>query len=336
MRAFLKLQLIGLGISLAMLAGAQQPISTLSQKGEDSKAAFTALLKEKNGAGEARLRCLSMPGAEEFLASPQSMMGFIALRNSFQQDPQGAEEACKRLATLLPEIDHLRSWDGYMSIYLTRAAEKYADPQTAEQVRLGYIALLKRSISKKDFGMGRIADIAPEYFGKSLEHLTGNALLGKLLDRPAPALNFLWCSDPSLRRLSDLKGKVIVLDFWATWCKPCVGLFPTIRDIATSYEGKPVVFLGVTSVQGFSMDPKLGKTDTKGDPQKEFGLMPGLMTQLGVTWTVAFSDKDCFNPDFDIMDIPHMAVIDQSGVVRYDGVEPTDLKAKIDGLLSKG
>ena len=77
-------------------------------------------------------------------------------------------------------------------------------------------------------------------------------------------------------------------------------------------------------------------TSAKGDPKKETSLMPDLMKKLGVTWTVAFSDKDCFNPDFDIMSIPHMAVIDQKEVVRYDDVEPDALKERIDGLLAAG
>lgn len=88
------------------------------------------------------------------------------------------------------------------------------------------------------------------------------------------------------------------------------------------------------SLQGWSMDPKAGKIDCKGDPKKETSLMPGLMTKLGVTWPVVFSDKDCFNPDFDIMDIPHLAVLDEDGVVRFDGVEPDDLQAKIDSLIA--
>ena len=54
---------------------------------------------------------------------------------------------------------------------------------------------------------------------------------------------------PSLNTISleKLKGKVIVLEFWTTWCGPCVGAFPHINELVNKYKGKPVVFIAVTT-----------------------------------------------------------------------------------------
>jgi uncharacterized protein (TIGR03435 family) len=54
---------------------------------------------------------------------------------------------------------------------------------------------------------------------------------------------------PSLSTISleKLKGKVVVLEFWTTWCGPCVGAFPHINELVNKYKGKPVVFIAVTT-----------------------------------------------------------------------------------------
>lgn len=325
---------------LAASAGAESQNAPtqgkLSPAAEASKAAFTELMKAKEGVSEARLRALKLPGTAEYFASSEGgMMGLYSLAQSLEKSPEGSIEALRLYADLLPKISHLRSWDGYQSVYAARAARKAGDPALAERVRRESANLIARTIAKNDFEMPMLGDRrVVDFFRLDLAHLNGNAMRGQLIDKPAPALNFLWSSEPGIKSLSDLKGKVVVLDFWATWCKPCIALFPKVREIAASYAGKPVVFVGVTSLQGYSIDPEKGKIDTKGDPKKETSLMPDLMKNLGITWTVAFSDKDCFNPDFDIMSIPHMAVIDQSGVVRFDDVEPEALKERIDGLLA--
>jgi thiol-disulfide isomerase/thioredoxin len=46
--------------------------------------------------------------------------------------------------------------------------------------------------------------------------------------------------------LSDLKGKVVYIDFWATWCGPCIKEIPSLKELETNYQGKDVVFLSIS------------------------------------------------------------------------------------------
>jgi thiol-disulfide isomerase/thioredoxin len=46
--------------------------------------------------------------------------------------------------------------------------------------------------------------------------------------------------------LDDLKGKVVLIDFWATWCPPCREALPHVRDIAKKFQGQPLVVLSVS------------------------------------------------------------------------------------------
>ncbi|MDO8322762.1 MAG: redoxin family protein [Phenylobacterium sp.] len=65
---------------------------------------------------------------------------------------------------------------------------------------------------------------------------------------PAPATSF-QDADGKPVRLADFKGKVVVVNLWATWCGPCVIEMPTLAKLAAAYEGQPVAVV-VVSVDG--------------------------------------------------------------------------------------
>src|SRR5699024_8478985 len=94
-----------------------------------------------------------------------------------------------------------------------------------------------------------------------------------MIGKPAPELTFIWSSQPDLKKLSDLKGKVVILDFWATWCGPCIATFPQIRELTEHYKSGEVGVLGVTSIQGHVSGLETARIDTRGDTQKEFSLI---------------------------------------------------------------
>ncbi len=66
------------------------------------------------------------------------------------------------------------------------------------------------------------------------------SLIGK------PAIDFALKSlDGESVRLSELRGKIVILDFWATWCGPCRSELPTVNKLAERFKDKDVVFLGI-------------------------------------------------------------------------------------------
>ena len=174
----------------------------------------------------------------------------------------------------------------------------------------------------------------------AIQYLEGPYATGTLVGNKAPELNFLWMSSGKEKSLDDLKGKVVILDFWATKCGPCIGIMPNMRALTKRYTGYPVEIIGVTSVMGYHVDVKNGKTiQTKGNPEYEFELMRTFMKDQNMNWRVAFTSQNVMNMDYGVLDIPHIVIIDAKGNVRYNGVDPFSApyhKADlIDGLLKE-
>lgn len=174
----------------------------------------------------------------------------------------------------------------------------------------------------------------------AIQYLEGPYATGMLVGNKAPELNFLWMSSGKEKSLDDLKGKVVILDFWATKCGPCIGIMPNMRALTKRYTGYLVEIIGVTSVMGYHVDVKNGKTiQTKGSPEYEFELMRTFMKDQNMNWRVAFTSQNVMNMDYGVLDIPHIVIIDAKGNVRYNGVDPFSApyhKADlIDGLLKE-
>ncbi len=166
--------------------------------------------------------------------------------------------------------------------------------------------------------------------------LDSPAMRGPVVGSKATPLTIEWSSDPAITSFEDLRGKVVVVDFWATWCPPCNASFPDIRKLHAHYEGYPVVVLGVTSIQGRHIGPD-GSIPTTGDPEKERSLMPEFIARKDLTWPIVFTQQAAHNTDYGVVGIPHVTIIDPDGVVRYNGLSPfeplPEKAAKIDAIL---
>lgn len=97
----------------------------------------------------------------------------------------------------------------------------------------------------------------------------------------------------------SLKGSVVLLDFWATWCGPCVAAMPSVQELATEYADKGLVVIGINQ-------------DLPGQEQA----VRDFLTEKAITFTQVLDPEDAIAEKFDVSAIPTSVLIDRDGVVQ--------------------
>ncbi len=79
-----------------------------------------------------------------------------------------------------------------------------------------------------------------DYFGKTID------LRAKFYGKPSPSFDDYMNIDGSKTSLSDLKGKFVYVDVWATWCGPCKAEIPSLKKVEEAYHGKNIAFVSMS------------------------------------------------------------------------------------------
>ncbi|MGH7168033.1 MAG: redoxin domain-containing protein [Nitrospiraceae bacterium] len=125
-------------------------------------------------------------------------------------------------------------------------------------------------------------------------------------------------------RLSDFRGKVVFLNFWATWCKPCREEMPSMEVLYKNFEQDGLVVLAIS----------IDRVTTKKD-------IPPFVKSLNLTFPILIDSWGQTDKRYKLMGVPETYIIDQQGVLREKVIGPRDWTIldnlqTITGLLKTG
>jgi thiol-disulfide isomerase/thioredoxin len=118
--------------------------------------------------------------------------------------------------------------------------------------------------------------------------------------------------------MDDLQGKVVLLDFWATWCQPCREALPHLQKVAKKFQGQPLVILSVSLDQDEQKwKDFIGKNEMSWLQYRDGGFTGTLARMFGVT------------------SIPHTFTIDADGVLQEEHIGDASIEGKINKLIAR-
>jgi thiol-disulfide isomerase/thioredoxin len=147
------------------------------------------------------------------------------------------------------------------------------------------------------------------------------AKANKMVGNPSPEFEYENYKGGKTK-LSDLKGKYVYIDLWATWCGPCRAEIPFLQKIEEKYHGKNIEFVSISI-----------------DKAKDNDKWKKFVTDKNLGGVQLFADKDWeseFVMSYGVTGIPRFILIDPTGkIVNADASRPSssELQAQLDALL---
>jgi peroxiredoxin len=131
--------------------------------------------------------------------------------------------------------------------------------------------------------------------------------------KPAPDFSLADLNDKPYR-LSDFRGKVVFLNFWATWCKPCREEMPSMEILNKNFEKDGLVILAVS----------IDRVTTSKD-------IPPFVKGLNLTFPVLIDSWGRTDKPYKRMGVPETFIIDREGIIQEIVIGPRDW-TRIDNL----
>ncbi|MBX3351566.1 MAG: TlpA family protein disulfide reductase [Phycisphaeraceae bacterium] len=317
-------------------------VAALTQRADDHSedGAYALLLIARAEAlkggprgAEASLRAIEHPQAAALLRNQRG--GLVWLRCQWAVGARDRVRALNSIASLLDRVpddfdpSNLSDID---ALYDTLARDQ--DPRARELGETFRTRMLEAGRARVDaLELNEKDRWWPELRLAFLEHAPARM---NLLGSDAPDFDFLWWSDDDrpAQRLSDLRGEVVVLEFWSSDCGFCYDAFDKLAPIVEHYKGRPVRFVSLSERNGYVVtDYDAEEYEDTPDIRDEADATRRLINRLGHSWTFAIANELDFAPQLGVRGVPGMMILDHRGVVRGLGHDPRQPREKTLGLL---
>ena len=227
-----------------------------------------------------------------------------------------------------------------MACYELALYKKWLLERATQEMDAGWIEQLERNFGKgstdylKDLDSDRLTNEAISLFDQLIGEFGDAELSGKrLADDARPhllELTRLAIGKAALEieaddldgvpfRLTQYRGKVVVLTCWATWCGPCMAMVPHERALVKRFEGRPFALLGIN-----------------GDQDNDAAKRAVREHQINWrSWRDASAKKEPISNSWNVRTWPTIYVIDHNGIIRYKNLKGRELEEAVERLLQE-
>ena len=237
--------------------------------------------------------------------------------------------------------EEFRTIDTYRDLVRSKFYTIINNPNDAENIKkfISEVNALKSDNIRADLAKGTLQLISPsstvnkeifDFINKNVTDEKVKEAAKKAYDvatkltsgSPSPKFSNYENFNGGTTSLDDFKGKVTYIDIWATWCLPCRGEIPALKELEKKFHGKDVAFVSIS-------------IDQNKDEWKEFVKNEGLK---GIQLFAENAFESQFIQDYGIRQIPTFIIIDKEGkIVNADAPRPSsdEITGLLEGLLKK-
>jgi thiol-disulfide isomerase/thioredoxin len=173
-----------------------------------------------------------------------------------------------------------------------------------------------KEIVEKFLASAANADKDAEALKKTLQSKYADLYPDLSIGKPAPEV-VIEGLDGKKARLSALKGRVVVLDIWATWCGPCRAMIPHSREMVERLKDKPFTLVSISA-----------DTDKK--------TLTDFLAKEKMPWTHWWNGEEGgIVEDWEVEHFPTVYVIDAKGIIRHKELRGEELEKAVNDLLKE-